>query len=225
LGEKILVFAPHPDDETLGCGGTIAKRISEGYEVVIVEITDGRYLFKTVLGTESNPTPAEVKQMRKEEVIKATGILGVPKDNLVFFEFEDGKLEQNEKEAKDKVEKILKTITPIEVYFPYAKDFHPDHRSTNRVVVNCLQRTEMHIQQYQYSIMQTSRIGPILDRLLNPIRKSMIDIDISKFLNLKRQAVNEFKSEVSIIAKGQTRPLLRNVENYLRNTESFYVKT
>jgi LmbE family N-acetylglucosaminyl deacetylase len=50
LTEKsILVFAPHPDDETLGCGGTIANRVREGHEVEIFFMTDGRTLERGVL--------------------------------------------------------------------------------------------------------------------------------------------------------------------------------
>ena len=86
MSKKIIIFAPHPDDETLGCGGTIAKRISEGYEVFVVVMTDGRYAFMNVLDIDSDPTPEELKEIRKEEVKRATGILGVPEENLVFLD-------------------------------------------------------------------------------------------------------------------------------------------
>jgi LmbE family N-acetylglucosaminyl deacetylase len=42
LKNTILVFAPHPDDEVFGCGGVMAKRIFEGYDVFVVFLTDGR---------------------------------------------------------------------------------------------------------------------------------------------------------------------------------------
>lgn len=41
MNKRIIVFAPHPDHETLGCAGTIAKRLNEGYEVLLVVLTDG----------------------------------------------------------------------------------------------------------------------------------------------------------------------------------------
>ena len=74
MKEKIIVFAPHPDDETLGCGGTIAKRIVEGYEVIIVIMTDGRHSYLEMLGIDKDPTPNELKEIRKEEVKRATRI-------------------------------------------------------------------------------------------------------------------------------------------------------
>jgi LmbE family N-acetylglucosaminyl deacetylase len=107
MNKKVIVFAPHPDDETLGCGGTIAKKTSEGYEVFVVIITDGRHAFSKVLGINSDPNPEEIKQIRKEEVIKATRILGVPITNLLFLDFEDRTLEKHEKEAEEKIIEIL----------------------------------------------------------------------------------------------------------------------
>jgi len=65
MKKKIVVFAPHPDDETWGCGGTIAKKLREGYEILIVVMTDGRYAFKKVLGIDSDPTPEELKEIKK----------------------------------------------------------------------------------------------------------------------------------------------------------------
>ncbi|MEM2914808.1 MAG: PIG-L family deacetylase, partial [Candidatus Bathyarchaeia archaeon] len=64
MNKKVLIFAPHPDDETFGCGGTIAKRVSEGYEVFIIVMTDGRYAYLKLLGVESDPTPEELRETR-----------------------------------------------------------------------------------------------------------------------------------------------------------------
>ena len=62
--KTVIVFAPHPDDETWGCGGSIAKKISEGFEVIVVILTDGRYAFSEIFGINSDPTPEELKEIR-----------------------------------------------------------------------------------------------------------------------------------------------------------------
>lgn len=224
MNKRIIVFAPHPDDETYGCGGTIAKKINEGYEVIIVMMTDGRNLFQNVLGIDLDPTPEEVKKTRREEIIRATKILGVSKKNLLFLDFEDGALEKHEKEAEGRIIEIIEKYSPVEVYFPYIKDCHPDHRATNRIIRRCLQKLGLTPMKYQYSIMHKyARIGPLIERLLSLFRKNRIEVDISEFINLKEKAVKEFKSEISIISSKQKKPLEDKIEKYLKNQETFYI--
>ena len=222
MTKKVIVFAPHPDDETWGCGGTIAKRISEGYEVLIVVMTDGRYAFQKMLGIDSDPTPEELKEIRKDEVKRAVKILGVPGKNIVFLGFIDGKLENHEKKAVEKVVEILND--PAEVYLPYKKDAHPDHRATYRIVKNAIGKLGINVSIYQYSIGQKyAHMGPIIDSLLNLFKHNIIRVDISNFLSLKKGAVKEFRSEVSIISSKQRKPLEENVNKLLKREEVFYV--
>jgi len=222
--KRIIVFAPHPDDETLGCGGTVAKRISEGYEVLIVVMTDGKYAFSEVLGINSDPSPEELKQIRREEVKRAVKNLGVPEENIIFLDFEDGKLKENSKEAEEKVTQILKENCPAETYFPYEKDDHTDHRATNRIIRNSIRKLGLPILKYQYSIYQRySRVGPIVDKLLNFFKRNMIQVDISEFLSLKEVAMKEFKSETTIISSNQESPILTKIKSFLKNKETFYI--
>ena len=224
MKRRIIVFAPHPDDETWGCGGTIAKRISEGCEVLIVVITDGRYAFLKMLGIDSDPTPEELKEVRKEEVRRATGILGVPEENLMFLDFVDGTLENNEEEAEDKVTEILSKNRPVEVYFPYKKDGHPDHRAAYRIVRNSIEKLGVSAVTYQYSIGQKyARIGPIIDALLNLLKHNMVHAYISKFLPLKKNAAREFKSELTTITSKQHNPLTDDIRKFLTSKEIFYI--
>lgn len=223
MKKRIIVFAPHPDDETLGCGGTIAKKISEGYEVSIVVMTDGRYAFLKMLNIDSDPTPEELKEIRKEEVERATGILGVPEENLVFLDFVDGTLENNEEKAEEEIIGLLRNH-PVEVYFPYKNDSHPDHRAAYRIVRNSIRKLGISTLTYQYSIGQKySRIGPIIDSLLNLLKHNMVRVDISKFLPLKEAAVKEFKSELETLSSRQQKPITVDVKKFLNSKETFYI--
>lgn len=224
--KRVIVFAPHPDDETFGCGGTIAKRVRERYEVLVVFLTDGRHAFSEVLGINSDPTPEELREIRKEEVKRAMKILGVREENLFFMDFEDGTLEKNEDKAEEKVMEILIKNPPTEVYFPYEKDFHPDHRVTNRIVRNSIKKLGLSTMRYKYSIVRTYvRVGLLIDAVLNLFRRNMIRVDVSKFLPLKIEAVNEFKSEVSVISGRQKEPVIspRLMESLLKGEETFFV--
>lgn len=92
--EKIIIFAPHPDDEILGCGGLIQKVIKKKGEVYIVYLTNGDhnqlpyriYEKKIIL----NPSDyIKLGEIRKKESIKATKILGVSENNLIFLGYPD----------------------------------------------------------------------------------------------------------------------------------------
>jgi len=224
MSKKIVVFAAHPDDETLGCGGTIARRKSEGYEVIIVVLTDGRHAFSKVLGICSDPTPEELKEIRREEVKRAARVLGVPERNLTFLDFEDSILENFSKEAEEKIIPLLKKNSPSEIYYPYKKDANPDHTAANQIVTNAANRSGLNSRRYQYSIMHKwSRIGPKIDALLSLLGQSRICVDISNFLPLKKRAIEEFKSEIEIISNRQPEPILKDLDPWLKDTEIFYL--
>jgi len=224
LADKIVIFTPHPDDETLGCGGTTAKKISEGYEVNVVVLTDGRNALSNVLGIFSDPTPEELKTIRHNELLSAIEILGVPKKNVVFLDFEDGRLDECEKEAEEKIMRILVEKAPREIYFPFKRDAHPDHRATNRIVKRCLRRLESPPISYQYSILHKySRVGPFLERLLQLFINNRVEVDISGFANLKERAVNEFRSEMPVVSARQKKPPQEHIQKYLKKIEVFYI--
>jgi LmbE family N-acetylglucosaminyl deacetylase len=225
MDKRIIVFSPHPDDETFGCGGTIAKKISEGYEVMIVVMTDGRHSLSARLGIMSNPTPEEVKEIRKDEIRSATKILGVPEENLLFLDFIDGALEKAEKEAYKKVVEILKeSHSAVEVYYPYEKDCHLDHQVTNRIVKNAIRELGIKTKEYRYSIVRIhARVGPLIDVFFNLFKRNMVRFDVCKFLSLKKAAISEYKSEISIISCKQVTPLNGNFKQYLKKEETFFV--
>jgi len=226
LNGKVIVFAPHPDDETFGCGGTIAKKIAEGHEVLIVVMTDGRYAFLKMLNINTDPTPEELKEIRKEEVKKAAKILGVPEKNLIFLDFEDGKLQDNIEEVEGKVIEILRVHCPVEVYFPYKNDAHPDHQATYTIVKNAISKLGLLVKEYQYSVFHKyARLGPVIDKILSGLGRNMVRVDVSAFISKKEAAIREYKSELTVITKKQKKPLLREktIKNCLKEEELFYI--
>ena len=80
-----LIFSPHPDDETICCGGLIARKRAKNEDIYVIFMTDGRY------GTKNQQLfgSKELIEIRKNEAIKALRILGVPSKNLIFLGFED----------------------------------------------------------------------------------------------------------------------------------------
>lgn len=218
------MFAPHPDDETLGCGGTIAKRISEGYDVLVVVMTDGMYAFLKVLGIDSDPTPEELKEIRKEELKRATRTLGVPEENLIFLGFVDGTLKDNMEEAERKIVKILSGKYPVEVYLPHKNDYHLDHSAAYQIVKNSVIKSGIPTLMYQYLVWHRhERFSPLVNALLSYFRRNRVCIDISKFLPLKKAAAKEFKSQLETISSKQRNLIINDVKKFLKSEEIFYI--
>jgi LmbE family N-acetylglucosaminyl deacetylase len=223
MRKTIIVFAPHPDDETLGCGGTIASRVCQGFHVKVAILTDGRNAFQECLGVNSNPTPRELAEIRRVEALNAIRILGVSDKNVHFMGFEDGKLKNFIDDACARVSKLLIDFQPDEVYFPYRNDSNPDHKATNRIVRKAVKDVSSSVAKYEYSIaMKYARIGPRLVALVNLLRNRLVQVDITRFFAQKKKAISQYKSQVEIICSAQTRPVLGRVDRFLKKKETFY---
>jgi LmbE family N-acetylglucosaminyl deacetylase len=145
-GLSSIVFSPHQDDETLGCGGTLIKKKRAGAEVQIVFMTDGSSSHDQLM------PKAQLKLIRADEAIAAAKMMGIAEDNVMFLEFPDGKLAQHQAIATQKVLNILLHYRPQEIFVPYRRDGQPDHTATYRIVRKALQQSMLHTTVYEYPI-------------------------------------------------------------------------
>ena len=222
LNKRIIVFAPHPDDETLGCGGTIIKRITEGYEAIVVVMTDGRNALSTSCGIKNNPSPEEIKRIREAEAVTAMKILGVLRKNILFLDFEDGTLIYNCKQLSIKVTDILNKFQPVEIYFPQKSDDHTDHRTAGMVLESAIRKLNFPTNGYQYSIgMRYLHLGPLKAKLMGYFRNNHVYIDISPFISKKQAAINAYKSQVKTLFANQGRPVIQSTSRFLNKHEVF----
>lgn len=217
-----MVVAPHPDDETLGCGGIIIKKVKEGYEVTIIIMTDGRNALTGGFGIYHDPSPEQMKKLRRAETLKALKVLGVQERNVCWLDFEDGKLANNKKEAAARLCKIMESLQPLEVYFPNNNDYHVDHRTTNKIVEDFLRKSPFSTIGYRYCIgRRFSRFQLAGERLSNPLKHKIIFVDISEFLDQKAAALAEYKSQVETFFASQKRPVIQKPQRFLHDYESF----
>jgi LmbE family N-acetylglucosaminyl deacetylase len=234
MAKRMVVFAPHPDDETLGCGGTIAQRVTEGWDVFVVFMTDGRYAF---IGPpdSAQATFLEMKKIRKEEAMCAAKDLGVEDKNLLFLDFEDTKLKKNEKNVQKRIEEILQIFSPDEVFFPQEREFHSDHRTTNMLVREALKTLDIHPVQYTYIIawcfpfylLQRVFSDRFFDKFMSSFLGNKITkIDISRFTSLKKKAIDEYKSQTTLMFKGQRHPALKYsfTQRFWKAQERFFIR-
>jgi LmbE family N-acetylglucosaminyl deacetylase len=134
-GGKIVVLAPHMDDEVLGCGGTMARHVQEGADVSVVFLTDGRYgggAYAAPGEPERERRQSELVDIRKEEARRAGEILGVR--NITFLDAEDGRL-RTDSHVPARLRSILERDRPDVVYLPFFLESHVDHCATSDILM------------------------------------------------------------------------------------------
>lgn len=114
---NILVVGPHPDDQELGMGGTIAKLASQGHNVLLLDMTNGE------------PTPHGSPEVRAKEAAKAAQILGVKRQTLTF----PNRTLQYSIEARHAVAGVIRQHQAQILFVPFFEDAHPDHVATTRI--------------------------------------------------------------------------------------------
>lgn len=126
-GRRPLVVAPHPDDETLACGGTLALLAAAGAPATALFLTDGT-------ATRGDPSPdPDTARRRRGEARAACELLGLPPPR--FAGLPDGDLAGHLREVAGAVADAAETVTPDLLLLPWFLDDHPDHRAATTGVL------------------------------------------------------------------------------------------
>ena len=121
---NVVVIAPHPDDESLGCGGTLRQYALHGDRVVVIFLTSGEHALKHL--------PREdAWKVREAEACAAAEVLGLSK--LEFMRCPDWFLSQHLNDAAGKLRELLRRESPDAVFVPHEQDAHPDHRVAQQI--------------------------------------------------------------------------------------------
>ncbi|MGB9749538.1 MAG: PIG-L deacetylase family protein [Caldisericia bacterium] len=210
--ERIVIFSPHPDDETISCGGYIQRAIENKSIVFIILITDGNRRNK--------------KSIRYKEFRKATSLLGVKEENLIFLNYPDGKLFKYKNELTEDFFEIIKNLKPDKVFIPVSYDNHRDHKISGDILREVLSNFE-NIKIYQYLVHhdyfpQPMKYDPNL-YILPPLRtlnfySKWYKFDlIEKEIEIKKESIFTYKSQISKM------PLKEMLQSFIRKNEIFYV--
>ncbi len=130
-GGRILVLAPHPDDEVVGCGGTVLLHKAAGAQVAIAYATDGRR--SRALGLD----PATMAVTRQQEAERAAVVLGV--DHVEWCGLPEGAW--TGEELADRLRQLMDRWAPEIVYAPSRVDFHPEHHRVAHALAHALATT------------------------------------------------------------------------------------
>ncbi|MBT4856541.1 PIG-L family deacetylase [bacterium] len=185
---KILVFSPHPDDDIIGCGGSIAKHVQAGNQVSIAYMTSGD-------AGSLDYTKKELGEIREKEATKAANKLGV--NDLIFLHEPDGYI-QNKPDVLIKLVNLIRDMKPDLIYIPHKNDAVQDHQRTYEVVLEATKRAS---GPWFQECSGTPWATPIVlgYEVWTPIQAPGYKEDISEFIDLKIEALLEHKSQVSSI--------------------------
>jgi LmbE family N-acetylglucosaminyl deacetylase len=182
---RVVVLAPHMDDEVFGCGGTIALAADAGARVTFLYVTDGGKGYPGAR-LDGPPDPevaaseAELAARRKEEARRAAAVLGVA--DLVFLDRPDGVLAV----TADAVAALADTLArraPSVVFLPFLTDLHHDHWITNCLFVQAAGRARL-----------SPRVACWGYEVWTPLVANAV-VDITSVADRKRLAMQEFPSQ------------------------------
>lgn len=174
--KKVLILAPHIDDDIIGCGGTISRYINGGARVHILYLTTGQRSRHPFLDEE------QLKEERKREACRVAELYGLK--DLYFLDNIDGNL-CLDRENVEKVMDLVDQIQPDLVLVPFFLDYNLDHIETNRILIEAARkaRWEMNLLAYQIQC-------PLSPGTINRI------VDIDSSILIKQKALELYKTQV-----------------------------
>ena len=178
---KILVIAPHPDDEVLGCGGTIAKHVNNG-DIVDLCIVTQPYAPEW--------SESYIKN-KKKEIEKSKNILGIRE--IHFLDLPTVKLDGLlQKDINTALYGIVKETTPDVVYIPHKGDLNRDHRIVFECALVALRPIGCGVKKIlSYEILSETEWGQPIE----PFFPNFY-VDISKTISEKCNAMEAYSSEL-----------------------------
>ena len=173
--QRVLLFAPHVDDETIGAGGTLMKHAAGGAETHVAFLTDGS-------GSQSKGAADELVAARKKEAQKVKELLNLT--SIDFFDEKDGQL-TSDKRTRAWIKEKIETVQPDVIYAPVFVDCHADHIATAQLVRDTLEemgRENITIRLYEINT-------------LLPKEEVNCIVDISPYVSRKKEAIDVFQSQ------------------------------
>lgn len=212
--KSAMVFAPHQDDETLGCGGLIASKCKLKVPIEVVFLTNG------CLGRPYWIDKENIIDFRQQEAINALKNLGLPASAIHFLGLPDGRLKQLPEEiyqdAIAQLIEMLKSFQPGEIYVPSNQDRHPDHEATYDLLKQAIILSGVQTEIFQYPIWM------LWYNPLSPQKKwqsisQIYRISIATVQERKKIAIACYPSQTADLPPGFLTRFLSPYEIFMRN--------
>lgn len=181
--ERVVVLAPHMDDETIGCGGTLALHAQRGAKITVVFMTDGRRGTADVTlltGAARERRELEITALRKAEAQQALHDLGVT--DCVYLDAADGELSPTT-ELAARLRAVIEQRAPELVYLPHFLEEHADHRATTAVLLAACSDAPWHFVCMGYEVWT-----PLFPTCL---------VRIDRTIDIKQRALSRYASQIA----------------------------
>lgn len=199
---NVLVIAPHPDDEVLGCGGSIAKHTDAGDTVTVCVVTKGcEPLF-----------PPDVVERTRAECREADALLGVRE--TMFLDFPAAMLESVPRyQLNDALVKTVQSVRPEAVYLPHRGDMQLDHKMIVDAAMVALRPKYAHVVRKVYAYETLSETGWDVPNTTNEFIPNVYN-DISRYLERKLEALKVFATQMSAYPNARSLEAVRALAMY-----------
>ena len=174
-GERALVLAPHPDDETFGMGGSLRLLTEAGKRVKVLVLTAGEKADAKTRDRE------RYSSLREKEAVKAFSMLGVTE--YEFLRFPDRELLSHRDALQEAITAIVSAFVPDVIYSPSSIELHPDHRIAAGLAYE-LSRGKAALRCIFYEVT-------------SPLRPNIL-VDISRTFKWKKRAMKCYKSQLKL---------------------------
>jgi len=205
---RVVVLAPHADDEVFGCGGTVRLLVEAGATIAVIVVTDG------ALGdTASKSKPDTLITRREAETRAAAKVLGYPEPT--FWRMPDRGIRYGEALISKVLEAIRSAHADL-VFAPALTELHPDHQALALAAAEALRRLGGAVRIAFYEVG-----APLLPNML---------IDITAVEELKRRAMRCFDSQQAVQLYGEQVAALNRFRTYtlghgVHAAEAFFMAT
>ncbi len=219
--KSAMVFSPHQDDETFGCGGMIAYKCEQEIPVIVVFLTDGQ-------GAGVSDSANTLVQTRQQEAVTALGILGVKSSEIHFLAKPDGSLQNLKPEDRQKtisqVSALIRYYQPEEIYVPHHKDCHSDHEATYQLVKTAMSdekllgiyaQNQITVELLQYPIWLFWRAPLFILLKLQDIAAAHW-FSITPVQEKKNRAIASYKSQMENLPRGFINRFLDSYEIFFK---------
>ncbi len=194
---RLVVVAPHPDDEVLACAGLMRMAANAGVAVQVVAVTDGEACYPL------DPwwTPDRLRTQRRQELREALAVLGLARPGVMHLAIDDGGVTA----AEDALRSALRAVVRHDdlVLAPWRQDGHPDHEASFRAAQDAVRNASARLLEYPVWGWHWLDPGVVRSAWPNPRL-----LDVRGHAAMKQAAIACFRTQTGAVEQLSSAPIL-----------------